>query len=190
VITLRYAEFTEESNALDYLEKAVTFIKCVDNKPQNWKWVILCTFGALYGFLVCALKGTNPEENVCHRTKKGQQKLIGFPDVLKRCQDSGWMNRSGFTKVLELAEDQKNAVDRIHAEFRNGFEHYRPALWCIELSGMPEIVKEVLDVIRFVSLDMGCYYVHYGAGDREKIANLVAQGKDALQNLSVAMNAS
>jgi hypothetical protein len=96
-----YVNFTEESNSEDYLEKAVGFIKTAGDNPLDWKWVILATHGALYGFMICVLKGTDPDSNVCSTTQVGHRKLIDFREALKRCQDSSRMSFSGFTKVLQ-----------------------------------------------------------------------------------------
>jgi hypothetical protein len=63
-MTEEYVRFSEESNALDYLEKTVEFIRRVDTNPTDWKWVTLSLHGALYGFMICALKGTDPDRVV------------------------------------------------------------------------------------------------------------------------------
>lgn len=174
-----YARFTEEANALDYLEKTIRFINDIERTPLDWKWVMLAIHGALYSFMICALKGTTPD-NVCIKTKSGKQKLIDFFEALKRCQDSSWMNISGFTNLLQLTDKQQKVLSHIH-KFRNNFVHYGPACWSIELAGMRKIVAHGLDVLRFISLEMGCYYVHYEAGDQEKIAGLINEGKNFLR---------
>lgn len=176
VMLPEYISFTEESNAEDYLQKAICFIKTAVHKPLDWKWVILSIHAALYAFMICILKGTDPD-NVCKSPK--HRKLIDFPEALKRCQDSSWMNISGFTKVLELSEDQKRSVNYIHEEFRNRFVHYRPASWSIELIGVPGIIGHGLDIISFITLEMGSYYTHY---DRDRIATMIAEGEEALQH--------
>jgi len=174
-----YLEFTAESSALDYLEKTVFFLEATTTNPLDWKWVILAIHGALYGFMICALKGTNPD-NVCENTKAGQ-KLIAFQEALKRCQSSDWMAIGGFTKALELSQEQHRALRFIHTAFRNQFIHYRPTLWGIELEGMPEIVMHALDVLRAVSLEMGCYTVQYKPGELQRVAGLVTKGKNFLR---------
>jgi hypothetical protein len=67
----RFIRLTEESNALDYLEKAYFFIKQTEKEKIAWKWVTLTLFGALYGFAICACKGTS-SSNVTIKTKKGE----------------------------------------------------------------------------------------------------------------------
>ncbi|HWR90533.1 MAG TPA: hypothetical protein VN260_09745, partial [Dissulfurispiraceae bacterium] len=74
---------TEETNALDYLEKAASFIRETEQNGLAWKWVVLALHGALYGFAICASQGTN-YENVTKVTKKGERKLISFDKALQR----------------------------------------------------------------------------------------------------------
>src|SRR5579884_29565 len=159
-MTPQFLEVTEESNALDYLEKAVSFIESAFERPLDWKWVILSVHAALYGFMICILKGTNPD-NVCTTTKDGHRRLIDFREALKRCQQSKWMSVSGFGSVLKLTHNEKMALGMIHDEFRNQFLHYCPTLWSIEVTGMPMVVTYALDVLRRIALDMGAYYAHY-----------------------------
>jgi hypothetical protein len=172
----KYLMFTEETNAVDYLVKGVGFIKTAEENPSDWKWVILAIHAALYSFMICALKGTAGADNVSRQTKKGNF-LIDFSDALRRCQDPSQKNISGFTDVLQLSPNQSKAIEILHEQFRNPFTHYLPTLWAIQLAGLPEIVSHVVDVIRFVSLDMGCYYVHYDEGDAAKIAALIDEAK-------------
>ena len=171
----KYAEFTEESSAVDYLEKTLGFIKTAVRDPIEWKWVVLAIHGALYGFMICTLKGTDPD-NVCVTTKGGHVKLIDFRAALKRCQQPELMSISGFTNVLQLTHNEHLALNMIHDDFRNQFLHYRPTLWSIEVTGMPFVTNLGLDVLRKVALDMGGYYAHY---NREKVAKLIAPGETA-----------
>ncbi len=73
----KYLSLTEETNALDYLEHAYQSVIETEKKKMAWKWVIIALHGALYGFAICALKGTN-WERVTFRTKNGIIKLISF----------------------------------------------------------------------------------------------------------------
>ena len=73
--TAKWVRFSEEQNALDYLEKAHRAIGRVDASPTEWKWVVICLHGALYSFGVCALKGTNWEQ-VTVKTKRGDQAAV------------------------------------------------------------------------------------------------------------------
>ena len=66
----KWLRLTEETNALDYLETAVGFIRETEKNRLAWKWVVLSLHSALYGFAICACQGTD-YENVTTKTNKG-----------------------------------------------------------------------------------------------------------------------
>jgi hypothetical protein len=68
-ISPKWIRFTEETNALDYLERAGEFIKQTESNPSAWKWVILALHGALYGFAIAACKHTD-YQSVVRGTKR------------------------------------------------------------------------------------------------------------------------
>jgi len=82
----KWLTLTEETNALDYLERAGQFITEADTNPSAWKWVVLALHGALYGFAIAACKGTN-YETVIRKTKRGAEHLISLDEALTKCAD-------------------------------------------------------------------------------------------------------
>jgi len=74
------------------------------------------------------------------------------------------MHQNVQSKVLQLSEDEKWAIEKISRTLRNNFEHYLPRLWSIEVSGMPLIVRHVSRVIRFLALESGNFRL---AGETE-----------------------
>jgi hypothetical protein len=102
VIKGKYLRFTEETNALDYLERAGEFIKSTSSDPKVWKWVILSLHGALYGFAISACKGSD-YQSVVRKTKKGHERLITLDEALKMCQDKKREMR-GQTSTIERDE--------------------------------------------------------------------------------------
>jgi len=176
----KYLTITEELNALDYLEKAYLFIQETESNLLAWKWVVLSLHSALYGFAICACKGTNPK-NVTYKTKKGIEKLISFDDALKHCQDPKRMKMTIKSNHLVLTYKQKEAINYLKKVLRNNFEHYTPKGWSIELHGMPEIAMNVLDVIRFLVIETG-NYMHLSQNQIKKIKSIVYQSKRILSN--------
>ena len=148
----RWLRLTEETNALDYLEKAHDYIGQTESSDIAWKWVVLSLHGALYGFAICSLKGTNYD-----RVLKKDGRLISFGEALKRCQDSRYMRMTIMSRPLQLSAQERDSIRILRQHFRNNFEHYRPKLWYIELHGMSQIAICVLRVIRFLALDAGNY---------------------------------
>lgn len=173
-----WVRFSEESNALDFLEKAYRFIKETEHDKTAWKWVVICLHGALYGFAICACKGTN-FENVTFRNKKGELKLITFNKTLEMCQDHNIMKMLSHSQNLILTPSQKNSVRRLKKELRNNFEHYIPSGWSIEIHGMPMIAIDVLDIIKFLATQT---YTHINLAQAQikKIKSYVYQSKRLL----------
>ncbi|MEN3370709.1 MAG: hypothetical protein V7609_2852 [Verrucomicrobiota bacterium] len=157
----RYLTFTEETNALDYLERACCFIREAATDDTAWKWVIIALHGSLYGFAICACKGTD-YYNVTYVSKRGDRKLISFGEALKACQDAQRMRMTVRSKPLVLSPDQEAAIKKVQESLRNPFEHYIPMSWHIEIHGMPSLAIHCLEVIRFLALETGNYTMLYG----------------------------
>lgn len=174
----KWLEFSEEINALDDLEKAYFFIQKIRQDKKAWKWVILCVYSAMYGFAICALKGTNPDR-VIVKTRKGDR-LINFGEAIDKCQDPLSMKMTVISKHLQLNDEQKYSIKKISEEFRNNFVHYIPKSWRIEVSGMPAIVKDCLEVIGFLALDTG-NYTHLTKNQQRKVKSLIYQSVKILK---------
>ena len=153
-MTERYLKFTEETNALDYLERAAQFMREASTDDRAWKWAVIALHGALYGFAICACKG-NDYYTVTYETKRGDRRLISFQEALAACQDPQKIMMTVLSKPLVLTTDQKTAIDRLQRTLRNPFEHYIPTSWRIEKHGMSIIAIHCLEVIRFLALEVG-----------------------------------
>lgn len=174
----KWIRFTEKTNAFDYLEGAGEYIQEVEVNPESWKWVILGLHGALYGFAICACKGTN-DSSVRIVTKKGVAMLISFDKALKRCKDENLMRMTIRSKHLVLSKSQDDSIKMLKREFRNEFEHFQPKAWSIEIHGFYQMAIDVLDVIRFLVLDTG-NYVHLSYSEERKLKSIIFQSKQVL----------
>ncbi|MEE8432765.1 MAG: hypothetical protein V3S16_16065 [Candidatus Desulfatibia sp.] len=175
----KWLRFTAETNALDFLERAGEFIQQTESDIKAWKWVILSLHGALYGFAICACRSTD-YENIIHRTKKGVERLISFDDALRICQDSEWMGTLGGGKPLEPTESQQYSIKMLKKSLRNNFEHYIPKGWSIEIHGLPIIAIDILDIIRFLSVET-FRYQHLNQSQRRRIKSIIFQSKKLLK---------
>ena len=118
----------------------------------------------------------------------GEEKLISFDEALKRCQDPNCMNMLVHSQTLVLSESQKDSIRRLKKELRNKMEHYVPSGWSIEIHGMPQIAIDVLDVIRFLSLQTGTY-IHLNQAQMKKIKSSVFQSKQFLKRTKLYQEA-
>lgn len=180
VIKEKYLRFSEETNAIDYLERAGEFIKETSSNPRAWKWVILSLHGALYGFAISACKSSD-YQSVVKKTKKGYERLITLDEALAMCQDKNWMGTLHGGLSLNLSTSQKDSIRRLKATLRNNFEHYIPGGWSIEMHGFPRISMDILDVIRFFAVET-FRYQHLNQAQRKKIKSIVFQSKKILKS--------
>ena len=174
-----YLQVTEETNALDYLEQAHHHVLETEKRTLAWKWVAITLHGALYGFAVCAVKGTDPAR-VTRMTTAGKERLIDFDTALRRAQEATWMRQYTHSTVLELTREQKLSIRFLKDTLRNKFAHYVPLAWSIELHGMPKIALDVLNVIEFLALDSG--NVRLESGQRAQVKHLIGESRKTLQN--------
>jgi hypothetical protein len=184
----RWVRLTDETNALDYLERAGSFIRETEDNPFAWKWVVLALHGALYGFAVSACKGTD-YETVVRRTKKGAERLVSLDAALQMCKDEAWMGTLHGGLPLKLSASQEDSIRRLKQTLRNRFEHYRPGVWSIEIHGLPQIAIDVLDVISF--LGVGTFrYQHLNESQRRRVRSIVYRSKKLLRSSSLHREAS
>src|SRR4030095_10116296 len=176
----KWLTLTEETNALDYLERAGQFITEADTNPSAWKWVVLALHGALYGFAIAACKGTN-YETVIRKTKRGAEHLISLDEALTKCADPACMGTLKGGLALRLTDSQKNSIRRLKKTLRNNFEHYVPRAWSIEIHGLPQISMDVLDVISFLAVDT-FRYQHLNQSQRRRVKSIVYQSKKRLSS--------
>lgn len=179
-IRQKWLRLTEETNAIDYLERAGQFIRLTETDGMAWKWIILALYGALYGFAITACRGTNAA-TVIQKKKRGRGRLISFDQAIGQCQNLLQMSRLYGGQPLVLSRQQKASIHYLSQEFRNKFEHYIPSGWSIELHGLPSICIDVLDVIRFLAVET-IQYQHLNLTQRRRVKSIIYQSKRALKN--------
>ena len=146
----------------------VHFLRSIDDE-RKWKWAVIAIYQALYGFAVCATKGTNSRFSLQDPTNH-ESRLIGIWTALEHAKSEEWMPWA-HSIPLTISIDEEHAIQKIVKEFRNEFEHFRPKAWAIEISGMPELFRQVLGVIRHLAIDSNTVtYVDDGLEQRIRTA--------------------
>jgi len=84
------------------------------------------------------------------------------------------------SKPLQLSDQQRESIRILKDVFRNNFEHYIPLSWSIEVHGLPQLVIDVLEVIRFLALDSG-NYVHLNQSQKRRVRSVIFQSKRILK---------
>jgi hypothetical protein len=152
----------ERTNALDNLEMADHFIHSLP-EPIRWKWAIIALHQALYGFAVAAVQSTD-SLSVLKNPDDPESHLISIWEALRRAKDSRYLRSDG--TPLIVTEDEEVAIQRLVTEFRNSFEHFKPAGWSVDVSGMPRIVGRVVAVVHRIAI--GTQSVRFDDADEDQ----------------------
>jgi len=147
----------ELDDAIDNLEMTAFFLEELPS-DRKWKWAIIAMHQALYGFAICS---TTPSDAsfALKAPSNPNSHLISVWTALKRAKDPAW-KRWGHSQPLVTSEEEGRAIRKLIKGFRNEFAHFRPKAWAIEVSGMPDIFRRVLRVIKHLALtsDTITYY--------------------------------
>jgi hypothetical protein len=96
----------EKKNALDYLEMSVRSLTEVERTHWAWKWVCIALHGALYGFGICAIKGTDDSSVLEDTTAFTWEKIPGEDDEkLTKFLKSKYNKKWGKAKIEKIDGD-------------------------------------------------------------------------------------
>ncbi|MDE3838645.1 hypothetical protein C0966_04480 [Bacillus methanolicus] len=108
----------ELDNAIDYLEKAAYYFN--NRNDSHWfKWLMISLHGALYGFGVCAIKGTNPSLRVLDELSKKQiretlpllsERYLGFDQAISKDHQEILADEHMLIVLKTLAENNLNKI--------------------------------------------------------------------------------
>lgn len=159
-MSTKWYRTNEIENAINSLEHAALVYR--SRSEHKWKWLMISRHGAVYGFAICALRGTNPD-----RVMKGQN-LISPRESLRRCQNDVYMNQYVGSARLVLGPEDREAVDKFLTWVRDNLVHFHPHHWSLEISWLRKIIKPTLYATRFLALQSG--NVRLAANERRRIS--------------------
>jgi hypothetical protein len=158
-------ETQEAVLALQLVSEQLAHLESGGN-PHYWPWIIVGLHNTLQGFMVLALRGTNNinvltedcarEWLAAYARKDGtypEQKLDKFLNLYKKIKSSR-MQMYVNSQVFKPNSTQGRSIKKLNS-LRNDFVHFVPKGWAIDLSGLPQIVDDCLNVISFLAFDCG-----------------------------------
>jgi hypothetical protein len=152
-----YLSTDEREDVIACLEHLGRALAHAAEHPGEWKWAVLSAHAALSGVLVCVTAGT---ANVGCLDAKSRTRMIAWlngrcnsdrprerlaepPELLQRACSRNHSDRRG--PPLRISINVLRDLALLH-EFRNGFMHFRPSGWAIDLAGLPRIIGRAVDV--------------------------------------------
>jgi len=175
----------EEQQAVLALRMASEQLLQVTMNPHHWQWVIIGLHIALQGFMVLALQGSNSlnvltdecakEWMAAYERGNGkypERRLASFLDLYERIK-SDRMKMYLHSQSFRPSSTQDRSVKELNS-LRNEFIHFVPKGWSLEVSGLPQIVADCLDVISFLAFECSNIVWHD--------AELESQTKELIEN--------
>ena len=159
-----YYRTSLKEEAIDYLDKIDLFFDKTVICKSYWKWIIISLHGAIYHFMLLALRNTDGsgvwkneirnERGHIDFSKEDEMYLISFKEAFKRVQDKKRMGGYMNSKFYVSSKNIDTAMEDLN-EWRNSFVHYKPKGWSIEIKIFKNILKETLPVLKFIVNDSG-----------------------------------
>lgn len=175
----------ERKEAIKALEMVLEQISQVKADVYRWKWIIVALHNATQAFMVLALRGgsnfhlvkkVDTKKYLAAIRGEGEpfpnEQLDYFLDLYKKIK-SDRMKMYVHSKPFKPSGNQTRRVKKLH-RLRNEFIHFLPKGFSLELTGMPEIVKDCLSVISFLAFESGnVFWVEADQEAGEKLKDMI-----------------
>jgi len=162
-IWFRTDEFEEATLSL---EKVAETSAQIADDLSRWRWLVISLHNAVQGYMVLALRGTNnitvlspkSAEEWLEAYERGgpypkYEKLDSFSNLYKKIK-SDRMLMYGHSQKFAPQGSQGRSIKKIN-QFRNEFIHFIPKGWSLEVSGLPQICIDCLNILEFLGWSSG-----------------------------------
>ncbi|OAN90691.1 hypothetical protein [Sulfitobacter geojensis] len=175
----------EQLDVLVSLQELNRQLNRVCEDATAWKWVIVSLGSALNGALTCHLSGTMQvgalEMKVARKTIAALQHdgtepvpspfLAKPKDLLSRAMSDERIERT--CDALAVTDRQKQSFGLVF-KWRNQFLHFSPQGWSIEVSGLPEMIRDCIAILKKIEID-GWSFRRLKSVEREQLKDLFVE---------------
>ena len=141
------------------------FLARTEEDKYYWKWMLVALHNSLQGFMACALTGGDGlailKDRVAQKWLTVQQdglplpheQLDTFLNLYKKIKSAQMLFNSGSKQFIPRGR-QDWSVRKLN-RLRNHFIHFTPKSWVLEVSDLPKISRDCIQVIRFLVYKSG-----------------------------------
>ncbi|MGA3058424.1 MAG: hypothetical protein ABSE70_10390 [Candidatus Limnocylindrales bacterium] len=162
-----YLRTDAQEEAVSALEMFSDSLGAIATNRYRWKWAVLALHAAVQGFMVLGLRGSNDFDVLSPAAAKDwlaaveagdpppfdQKRLDTFLGLYRKVK-SDRMLRYVNSKQFHPGKTHDRSLAILN-ELRNEFTHFLPKHWSLEVSGLPAICGDCLDLIEFLGWDSG-----------------------------------
>jgi hypothetical protein len=189
---LRTDEAEEAVSALEMVSESLAGVK---SDIYRWKWALIALHSAVQGFMVLALRGGNGlsalKDDVAAAWLEAYEKGTPLPQERLESYENLYRKIKGnrmliyvHSKKFAPKGTQGGSINKLK-DLRDDFIHFVPRGWSLEVSGLPRLFADCLDVIEFLGWDCGNVLWHEAAVEA-RAKNAISSARVSLQQLSVS----
>jgi hypothetical protein len=191
----RYLRTDHWTDAVWSLEAALEFSARLPADEAAWKWLLISVHSAVQGFMAIALEHGNAllvmKDHIMTKWLKAHDAGQPYPEArmdyflslyekVKSDAVCGYVGSKHF-----IADANHDYSMKKLNELRNGFIHFFPQGWSIELKGLPAVCLRSIDVAQFLAWDSRTIIWH-----SESLEGRASAAMSALRTNLEAMAAS
>jgi hypothetical protein len=166
LVSEKWLRTNEAEESVSALEMVVQSLSNVESDSYQWKWAILALHSSLQGFMVMALRGSDNLNCLKDKVaaewlrayRAGEQlpeeKLDNFLDLYKKINKPRKMTSYMHSKPFKPSGTQGSSIKKL-SSLRNDFVHFVPKGWSLEVTGLPQIFLDCLNIIDFLGWKCG-----------------------------------
>ena len=150
-------------DAVASLEAAQEFCVRVLIDKNQWKWLLIAAHSCVQGFMAIALDHGNGllvmRDDIRKKWLKALETDRQFP-IEKMDYFLSLYEKVKSDSVCGYVESKKFVAEESHDysmsklnELRNDYIHFGPKGWSIELTGLPSVVLNCIEVAKFLAFD-------------------------------------
>jgi hypothetical protein len=171
IIVEGWIRTNEENEAVRSLEMTYELLQKTSNNPYYWKWVVVCLHNSLQGFMVLALRSTDGFRILKKSSREGLSKYFkgelpeppkkieieSFLDLYKKIKKPKEMRIYHNSQAFAPTPSGDSNIRYLN-ELRNEFIHFKPQGWSISTDIFMGVLRESLNVIKFLVFESGNIY--------------------------------
>lgn len=158
-------ETDELREAIYGLRKLANMLPLVLENPYEWKWVLIIAHNTFQAFMVCAVKGSAGLGALTEKSaakwleayEKGlpypEERLDFFLELYAKIKGEE-MHQYYHSKPFASTPEQDASIEKLNRR-RNTFAHFTPTGLIMGVDDLPNVIRDVLDIIRFLAKESG-----------------------------------
>ncbi len=193
----------EREELLELCHFAAEYADGPVDQLSTWRWLILSSVMSFQSACVCAIDGAGVSRNNVFRATKRQAetgadalgnwfatnpdqpvskgKLAEPGELLRRIQRPDYLPQP---HTISITSDAIRDLRKL-IKFRNGFIHFEPQGWSIEITGLPRMVDACWGVIEQLAILRPTFNRHLSSSQQNQIRQSIHSVRASMHKIGI-----